>query len=321
MSRRRQKLRQQAYWSDQPGLFDLPPEGGTDAPMPELSDADSDAERLQFISFGSGSSGNCAYIGTASCGLLIDAGVNNNIVLEQLAANAIDVNTIRGILLTHDHFDHVQYAYAILRRHPHMRLYTTPKALNGLLRRHNTSRRIADYHQPIYKEFPFNVGPFIVTAFETSHDGSDNMGYCIEAGEIVFTVATDTGFITPRADYYLRKAQYVMLESDYDEYMLRTGPYGAHLKARVASSTGHMDNADTGRFLAQIAPEGRLKRVFLCHLSHINNTPEKAVGTITDILTAAGIDVCPDAMPLPLDRRLHLLPLPRSTSSPLVILS
>jgi len=319
MSRRRQKLRQQAYWSEQPGLFDLPTEEDNDILAAPTEDVELD-ERLRFISFGSGSSGNCAYIGTPSCGLLIDAGVDNNYVTAQLAANSIDPSSIKGILLTHDHSDHVRFAYAILRHNRHMRLFATPKAFNGLLRRHSISRRISDYHQPIYKEFPFSVGPLTVTAFETSHDGSDNAGFAIDFGDTHFVVTTDTGTITARSDHYMRQAQYLMIESDYDATMLRTGPYHAHLKARIASTSGHLDNADTGRYLASLAPAGLLRRVFLCHLSDTNNTPHLALTTVQNILEEAGIAICRDRQPGPTETRLHVSVLPRSEASPLVVL-
>lgn len=322
MSRRRQK-RNQAHWADQPGLFDLPADdsvpGDTEL-SPMADDAFVRPERMRFLSFGSGSSGNCSYIGTPSCGLLIDAGVDNKYVMEQLAANSIDVKTIQGILLTHDHSDHVRYAYAILRYNRHMRLYATPKAFNGLLRRHSMSRRIADYHSPIFKEFPFTVGPMTVTAFETSHDGSDNCGFCIEGPGATFVVTTDTGTITARSDFYMRKASYLMIESDYDEHMLRTGPYPQHLKARIASTVGHLDNADAGRYIASIAGAGDLRRVFLCHLSDHNNTPQIALTTVRSIIEEAGIPVCHDTEPSPNEKRLHISVLPRQKSSALVMM-
>lgn len=321
MSRRRQK-RNQLLWTDQPGLFDLPAE--SDAGSANLQALGETAfelpERMRFLSFGSGSSGNCSYIGTPECGLLIDAGVNNKYVTEQLAANGIDIHTIQGILLTHDHSDHVRFAYAILRYNRHMRLYATPKAFNGLLRRHSMSRRIADYHTPIYKEFPFTVGPMTVTAFETSHDGSDNCGFCIEGTGAVFVVATDTGTITARTDFYVRKAHYLMIESDYDADMLRTGPYPQHLKARIASTIGHLDNSDTGRYVASVAAAGLLRRVFLCHLSDKNNTPQTAMGTVCHELEAAGIAVCRDAEPAVNETRLHVMALPREKCSQLILL-
>lgn len=320
MTRRRQKRKQQAYLEQSPGLFDYQsPE--VELPAVESDDDECAPERLRYMSFGSGSSGNCSYIGTPSCGILVDAGVDNNYVLAQLAANSIDVGTIRGILLTHDHYDHVRYAYALLRHNTHMRLYATPKAMNGLLRRHNTSRRISDFHQPIYKEFPFKVGPITVTAFETSHDGSDNVGYALQMDETTFVVATDTGRITERADFYIRQARYLMIEADYDAEMLHNGRrYAQYLKARIASDTGHLDNAVTGAYLSQIAPAGVLRRVWLCHLSEENNTPQLALATVRDALENSGINLCHDREPGPLETRLHVAVLPRRESSPLVTL-
>lgn len=318
MSRRRQKRNREL--NEQPGLFDLPPERQEAELRPMASEFLERPERMRFMSFGSGSSGNCAYIGTPDCGLLIDAGVNNNFVTEQLAANSIDIKTIRGILLTHDHSDHVRFAYAILRHNRQMRLYATPKAFNGLLRRHNMSRRISEYHAPIYKEFPFEIGPMKITAFETSHDGSDNAGFCIEGPGATFVVATDTGTITARADHYIRQAHYLMIESDYDATMLRNGPYPQHLKARIQSTVGHLDNADTGRYLAAIASSGLLRKVFLCHLSVHNNTPQVALSTVRSCLEEAGIPICRDEEPQPTDTRLHVSVLPREISSKLFVL-
>lgn len=293
MTRRRQKRNQQAFWDNHPGLFDV---AAIDDAADGLGQLDEEVveqpQRLRFISFGSGSSGNCSYIGTPRGGLLIDAGVDNNYVEEQLTANSIDPETIAGILLTHDHSDHVRYAYALLRRHRAMRLYATPKAFGGLLRRHSMSRRIKDYHTPIYKEHPFSAGGLTVTAFETSHDGTDNAGFAISMpdGE-TFVVATDTGTVTARADYYIRQARHLMIESNYDAVMLRNGRYPQHLKARIASTSGHLDNADTARYLAAVAQLGVLRNVWLCHLSQDNNTPQTAMSTVRAELEAAGIHI------------------------------
>lgn len=319
MSRRRQKRNQEAFWSAHPGLFDVASDNrGVDNELVPMSDEVLKMpERLRYMSFGSGSSGNCAYLGTPSCGILIDAGVDNNYVMDQLAANSIDFNSIKGIVLTHDHSDHVRFAYAILRRSKGMRIYATAKAFNGLLRRHSMSRRIKDYHTPIFKEFPFNIGDLTITAFETSHDGSDNVGYFIEGCGTSFVVATDTGTITARADAYIRKTRNLMIESNYDATMLRNGRYPMHLKARIASTTGHLDNADTARYLAAIAPAMELRKIFLCHLSQDNNTPQIALSTVRNALEAVDVQVTTDKVQ---DSRLYLDILPRLESSPLLVL-
>lgn len=318
MSRRRQKRNQEAFWRNHPGLFDVAADSDGGELLPMSESALEAPERVCFMSFGSGSSGNCAYIGTPSCGMLIDAGVDNNYVIEQLKANSINPESIVGILLTHDHSDHVRFAYAILRRYRQMRIFATAKAFNGLLRRHSISRRIKDYHTPIFKEFPFQAGIFTVTAFETSHDGTDNAGFCIEGGGTTFVVTTDTGTITSRADEYMRRTHNLMIESNYDAEMLRNGRYPVHLKARIASTIGHLDNADTARYLAAIARSAGLKRVFLCHLSQDNNTPQIALATVRNALESVGIGVTgEDAVA---DSRLRLSVLPRSAATSLIVL-
>ena len=298
----------------------MPDDGGEDTLEGLAPESLSVPETLRFMSFGSGSSGNCSYLGTPSCGILIDSGCDNNRVLAELAANSVDPLTIRGILLTHDHGDHVRYAYAILRRFKHMRLYATPKAMTGLLRRHNMSRRIKDYHTPIYKEFPFKIGPFTITAFETSHDGTDNAGCYVEGAGTSFVVATDTGTITSRADFYIRQTKNLMIEANYDVEMLRTGRYPVYLKARSASTSGQMDNADTARYLAAVTPATGFRRIFLCHLSQDNNTPQKALSAVRNALEEAGVEVAPASVAASFDERLHIAVLPRLESSPMVVL-
>lgn len=280
--------------------------------IPEIDESRIVADpAIKFLSFGSGSSGNCAYIGTDRCGLLIDAGVDNNYVTNELLRNGIDMASVRGILLTHDHGDHVKFAYSLLRRNKSMALYCTPRTLNGLLRRHSISRRIKDYHHAIYKEFPFVLGDLEITAFEVSHDGTDNVGYFIKCADMVFVVTTDTGYITERADYYMRQANFLMIESNYDLDMLVSGRYPEYLKARIKSDTGHLDNRVTAAYLATVAGHG-LSDVFLCHLSHDNNTPQIALKCCSDALNAADISTGPNG--------LHLSALPRFESSPLHIL-
>lgn len=274
--------------------------------------------QLRFISFGSGSSGNCSYIGTPDCGILIDAGVDNNAVIAGLAANGIDIDTIQGILLTHDHADHVRYSYAILRHHRHMRLFATNRTIEGMLRRHNISRRIKDYHAPLFKEHEYAFGDMKVIPFETSHDGTDNVGYAIFYGKTVFVVATDMGIVTDRADHYIRQATALMIESNYDSHMLATGRYPEYLKARIRSERGHMDNAVTAKYLAAIyRPE--LTHVFLCHLSHDNNTPETASATVVNALRTIGVTpaITTDSITA---TTVFLIPLPRYDATDLYIL-
>lgn len=278
-------------------------------------------DRLNFISFGSGSSGNCAYIGDGEQGILIDAGVDDTTVISELRRHGIKMDSIKGIILTHDHSDHVRFIYKLIRKRTHIGVYCTPRTLNGLLRRHNISNRIKDYHHPIYKEHPFVIGNFTLTAFEVMHDGSDNCGFIITRGKHNLVVATDLGCISDRADYYIRKANYLMIEANYDETMLSKGEYPEYLKARIRSNTGHLDNTVTAEYLRRIYTP-MLRHIFLCHLSKDNNTPEIALREVENALTAAGASVG-DGSNTPYARMasVQLMALPRYDSTPLIPLT
>ncbi len=188
------------------------------------------------------------------------------------------------------------------------------------MRRHSISSRIKDYHHPIYKEHLYRIGDFEVTAFETSHDGTDNMGFFIQFGpHHKFAVVTDTGFVTERADHYMRQARYIMLESNYDAGMLKHGPYTEILKSRISSASGHLDNADAAGYLARIYTP-QLTHVFLCHLSNDNNTPELALEASRRALADTGIAVG-DGSGSPESQRaqIQLTALPRYDASPLYV--
>lgn len=278
-----------------------------------------EVEKMLFFSLGSGSSGNCSYIGTYSSGFLIDAGVDMKKVLDGLRTNNIPIEAVKGICLTHDHGDHIRYAYAILKKYRHIALYCTPRVLNGILRRHNVSRRIKDYHKPIYKEIAFNIDNFSITAFDVMHDGSDNMGFFIEYGNHKFAIATDLGCISPRVDFYMRQADYIMIESNYDKEMLDNGSYPEYLKARIVADNGHLDNSVAAQFIADCyAP--KLKYVFLCHLSNDNNTPDIATREVSTALKAKGATIGDGTQSIETrNADIQLIALPRYDASPLYI--
>jgi phosphoribosyl 1,2-cyclic phosphodiesterase len=333
------KLKQSAHNSI-PGLFDdfeveLPKEK-----LPVFPDIASHAEKLKaeeqsainepmkqqqevdkmlFFSLGSGSSGNCSYVGNYKSGFLVDAGVDMKKVLDGLNANNIPIEAVKGICLTHDHGDHIRYAYTILKKYRHISLYCTSRVLNGILRRHNISRFIKNYHKPIYKEIAFNIDNFSITAFEVMHDGTDNMGFFIESGNHKFAIATDLGCISPRVDFYMRQADYIMIESNYDKEMLTSGSYPEYLKARIIADNGHLDNTIAARFIADCY-SSKLKYVFLCHLSNDNNTPDIATHEVSTALRAKGA-VVGDGTGSITSRQadIQLVALPRFDTSPLYI--
>lgn len=274
---------------------------------------------LYYLSFGSGSSGNSCYVGTSQGGVIIDAGIRADDLQAKIKENGIDIKKVHGILLTHDHSDHVRYAYTLLRNNRHMKVYCTNRVLNAILRRHDISKRIKDYHIPIFKEIPFKAGEFEITAFEVPHDGNDNMGFSIGFQNRNFVLATDMGEIMPRARHYISNADYLVIESNYDLKMLLNGRYPEFLKARIQTAVGHMDNDATAAFIKEIYTK-RLKHIFLCHLSKDNNTPEKALEKVRAALEEAGAKVG-SGMETIEDRKadVQLMALPRYESTRLFV--
>ena len=260
-------------------------------PEPKPAEPEQPTRGLRYMSFGSGSSGNCSYVGTPEGGILIDAGIEVEKVMESLDANGVTPEMVKAICLTHDHCDHVRHVYAIVRKYKHIRVYCTMKLMNGMLRRHKISNRIKDYQELIFQETPFKIGALRLTPFVVPHDGTDNFGFFIEYGTQKMAIATDLGHIGPRAHHYISQSQYVVLESNYDREMLDAGYYPAYLKNRIRATNGHLDNEDAANFVASICKQGVLKYLFLCHLSNDNNTPEIARKVMTTALLGAGVSV------------------------------
>lgn len=256
--------------------------------IPQSKPAESSSDgRLFYLSMGSGSSGNSCYVGTSRGGVIIDAGVKTDRIEEMLRSNGIDISKVYGVLLTHDHSDHVRYVYTLVRNHKHMKVYCTNRVLNGIMRRHSISKRLKDYHQPIFKEIPFSLGDLEITAFDVPHDGSDNMGFSIGFDGRYFVLATDLGAVNGRARHYMSRANYLVIEANYDLQMLRMGRYPEYLKARIQTESGHLDNTQTAAFIKEIINPG-LENIFLCHLSQDNNTPQKALAEVRKALESSG---------------------------------
>lgn len=189
---------------------------------------------IRFVSLSSGSSGNCYYLGTDSYGILIDAGISARQIKKSLAANGIAFESIVALCITHDHADHIKGAGYVGEKCG-VPVYTTQTILNGMNRCYCMTQKIYSVGRPILKDVPFTIRDFTITAFEVPHDGTDNVGYRIEAGGRCFVFATDLGCIPDSVAGYLQQAHCLILESNYDMEMLQQGPYPYYLKKRIVS--------------------------------------------------------------------------------------
>lgn len=248
---------------------------------------------LRFISFGSGSSGNSYYLYTDTDGLLIDAGVGIRTMKKYFRDYGINMSLVHNILITHDHADHVKCVGSISHDY-NIPVFTTSEVHQGIERNYCVKRKVsADLKRVVEKGVTYEVGEFKVTPFGVPHDSADNVGYEIEHNGMTFCIVTDAGEITDEMKPHIANADYLVIEANHDEEMLKNGPYPEHLKTRINKPTGHLSNRACGIALAENMSE-RLKHVWLCHLSEENNHPELARKTIESILRSYGIIVGKD---------------------------
>ena len=221
--------------------------------------------KVRFISLASGSSGNCYYLGTDTYGILIDAGIGIRTIKKTLKDFNILMESIRAVFVTHDHADHIK-AVGHLGEKMNIPVYTTARIHEGINRSYCMTEKLSTSVRYLEKQVPMMLEDFRIESFEVPHDGTDNVGYCIEIDGKVFSFLTDLGEITPTAADYISKANYLILEANYDEEMLKMGPYPQYLKERIMSRTGHMSNSATAEFLAENITE-HLRYICLIYTS------------------------------------------------------
>lgn len=246
-------------------------------------------DKLIFFSMGSGSSGNCYYIGTSRYGFLIDAGIGVRAIKKELKAKGIELKDIWGIFVTHDHTDHIK-SIGALGEKAHIPVYLTQEMHKGIDRNYHVAERLTSCCRHYHKGDTITIRDFTFHSFPVSHDATDCVGYTITYGDQCFVFATDLGYISKPVADQIARANYLVIEANYDEMMLKNGPYPYPLKERVRSATGHLCNDHTAHFLADNYHPG-LTHVFLCHLSNENNTPALAYKTVNDALAAKGISL------------------------------
>lgn len=250
-------------------------------------------DMLRFISFGSGSSGNCYFLYTEHDGLLIDVGVGIRTLKKHFKDYGLSLSQVQHVLVTHDHADHIKSVGSISYDYQ-LPVYATAEVHEGIDRNYCVQRKVnADMRHILEPNVTIQMGEFSVTPFTVPHDSSDNVGYFIEAGQTTFCIITDAGKVTEEMAQFIYRAQYLVIEANHDVEMLQQGPYPQHLKVRIMSDTGHLSNKDCAEAIANNMTE-QLRYVWLCHLSEENNHPELARKTVEATLRSYGIIVGKD---------------------------
>lgn len=249
---------------------------------------------LNFISFGSGSSGNCYYLYTESEGLLIDTGVGIRTLKKHFHDYGLKFpGVLNAILVTHDHADHIKSVGSLCKKLD-IPVFATRLVHSGMDKNYCMRIKIAQKNRMnIEYGQIFNIGSFTVQPFHVPHDSTDNVGYTIKYGGTTFSLLTDVGHVTDEMKDIINQSNYIVIEANYDVQMLASGPYSQYLKTRISCGTGHLSNLQCAQALAENLSSSA-RHVWLCHLSEENNKPEIARETIVNTLTNAGIAVGKD---------------------------
>ena len=233
---------------------------------------------MNIALFASGSSGNCALVSDGETHILIDAGISARRIRAGLTAQDVAMADLAGVLVTHEHSDHVKGLTVLLRRDP-VAVYALP-AVCAALRRLLPER--ADCLHEITPGEAFHLGDVCVTPFPTPHDAAGSCGYRLD-GSACFGFGT----VTDAVRAALRGVDCAVIEANHDPELLRTGPYPIYLKRRIASDHGHLSNESAGALAVYLAENGA-QQLILGHLSRENNTPRAALEAVSLALAAAG---------------------------------
>lgn len=233
---------------------------------------------MRICSIASGSSGNCIYAGDENTHLLVYTGISKKRVEEGLLSLGIKGEELSGILITHEHIDHIQ-GLGVFSRKYEIPVYATKGTIEGIKGTASLGKIPEGLLKEIVIDEKFRLGGMEILPFAISHDAREPSGYRIENGKKAVAVATDLGAYDDYTVRRLKNLNGVVLEANHDIHMLEVGPYPYPLKRRVMGERGHLSNELSGRLLCDILHDG-LQYVILGHLSKENNYPELAYETV-----------------------------------------
>ena len=242
---------------------------------------------LKFSVLASGSTGNAIYVEANGKKFLIDAGLSGKKVEECFKQINISPHDLDGILVTHEHTDHIKGAGILARRYelPIFANEKTWKAMEGMLGKIPLDQR---YHFEIGEVKSF--GGLDIESFGVSHDAVEPMFYVFHYEGQKLAIITDTGYVSERMKGIIKGAGSFIFESNHDTNMLRMGKYPWNIKRRILGDEGHVSNVDAGLALADILGD-KQANVYLAHLSLDNNMKDIARMTVQQTLEDKGIDV------------------------------
>lgn len=233
---------------------------------------------MELLSIASGSSGNCYYVGNDNTHLLVDVGISGKKIESGLNSAGIKPSELNGILITHEHIDHVKGLGVIARK------YGIPVfATAGSIEEIKNMSSLGDIDNSLFNEIepdsPFDIGSIRVDASSIWHDAADPVCYSMTDESRKISIATDMGNFDDYIVNKLKDSDVMVIEANHDIRMLEAGSYPYYLKRRILGNQGHLSNERSGQLIRQLL-NNHIKAILLGHLSKENNFPELAYETV-----------------------------------------
>ena len=249
---------------------------------------------LRFCSFASGSTGNCYLVRTDDTALLVDCGISGKRIVEALGDCGLDPRDISGILITHEHSDHIQSIRVISKKADNADFYATRGTIKAI-----GDKIPEDRFTPIRRSDTFTIGDIDVRSFGVFHDAAEPVGYTFTAGGRTLSILTDTGIVTDGMYDSIKTSNALILEANHEVNILRAGPYPYELQQRILGDFGHLSNVTAAELICRMlddrqetkkadTEEHDMPYVLLAHISRHNNTPYQAELTVQNVLFEHG---------------------------------
>jgi len=240
---------------------------------------------IRFTVLASGSTGNAAVIDTTDAKLLVDAGLSAKKLEQLMEARDWHPKKLDGILITHEHSDHIK-GLSVLARKYALPVYANANTWKAMEKH---AGDIPDSQREVIETGSTRqFGSLCVESFAISHDAAEPVGYCFTAGGLKLSFATDLGYVSEKVREKIIDSDVLILESNHDIEMLRVGHYPWNIKRRILSDTGHLSNEAAGEALCDILAGGKVRRVYLAHLSRDHNVMDLAKLTVHNIVEDRG---------------------------------
>ena len=252
---------------------------------------------LAFCSFSSGSSGNSYLVKSDSTNILVEAGITGSKIMENLKLFGLSPSKIHGLVLSHEHFDHVKGLSRMTIKTIHAESCATEGTLGAIGDR---LRRIpVEQQRVVHSGDDFSIGDIDIHVFALSHDAAEPVGYSFQRNGKKITIVTDTGCVTDEITEAVKDSDLLVLESNHEKNILLYGRYPYNVKRRILSDKGHLSNEAAAYCICDFLKtrkKEQMPRVLLAHISQENNTPLQAQLTVRNILEEEGYYVGKDLL-------------------------